>query len=217
MENYREIILGIESINYVRQHLATGLTLSTHVLQTIDLNTGQVATGMPEDMVWGKLYDFDHGGILASESKSIPIKRMETEDGKHFVMKRIPRAFSFTLDTVERFLRDDVKNILILENANARPTDPVLKRSKSTILTFHNEVYHLIIGKPSKEDIRRSIVESESLWTLVGFMTSLPTEADFPSTKELSLDMIGLLAENTQKILIGAYDGEGFLIWQRGK
>jgi hypothetical protein len=215
MKNYREITLGSDSIDYIRKHLSYGLTISKYILNLLNLDEGQVVTGLPEDTAIEKLYDFEHGGILASELKTMPIYRVQDKNGKYFTMQRVPRAFPFVLDTVNRFLKGGVSRLLILEDANAKSTDPVIQKYGSPIWTFQSEVYHLVFGIPSNEEIKSTINKSDSLWTLVGFMTSLPKEEHFPLKKEISLETIEMLAENTQKILVGAYDGEGFLIWQR--
>jgi hypothetical protein len=215
MEDYKEYELDIISISFIRKHLLSGLTLSKQVLKFLDIEKGKVFTGMPKDIALGKLSDFDHGGIIDTNFNSPIFQSFQDKDGRKIIMQRVSRAFTYVTDTTINFLQKSDNNLLIVENVKARPTDPITIDDKSVIWIFQNEIYHPIFGKTSSEEITRTLTKADSLWTMVGFLTSLPKEDNLPLKKEMSLDTIQNLAKNTQKIIVSAYDGEGFLIWQQ--
>ena len=51
---------------------------------------------------------------------------------------------------------------------------------------------------------------------LIGVMTSLP-EGHYLALekKKITSEELKLLAERAEKIIVGAYDGEGYLIWSK--
>ena len=214
MGNYKEIILGEEAKNYVEKHLSYGQTLSKLVLEYIDLKLGNVITGLPSDANLDKINDFDSGGILPAIEKS-KWRTIVGEDGVEHIMKPIPRNFSYAVNIIGAFLKGNKDRLCVFENVKAGPSDPILLKHSSAILTFKKEVYHVLTNREiSEEEVVRAIKESESLWTFVGFMTSLQgIKKESLSSKELSSEAMKILAENVEKIIVGAYDGEGFLIW----
>lgn len=216
MTNYKEITLGNDAINYVMKHLSYGHAISKTVLNKLDIQNGQIIVGLPEYANWEKVNDLEHGGILPAVDRS-KWRTISGENGKTYTMELIPRFFPFIVDNIKSFLMKSSTNLCILENANASPTDWALKNIQSIIWTFQSEVYHILgKGEQSQSEIEKTIKESESLWTWIGFLTSFPGIDSYPIVKkEISMDIIMILAGNVEKILVGAYDGEGFLVWNR--
>ena len=63
-----------------------------------------------------------------------------------------------------------------------------------------------------KETIRRA----QSIPRFVGAMTSLPPDIALPLEKHQAIEESDLaqMAQATKNIIVGAYDGESYVIWQ---
>ena len=217
MGKYKEIALTEpKAVAYIREHLGYGHTLSSYFLEKVDLQTGYVTTGLPGNANLEKVYNFKYGGILPTAPES-EWRRVIGKDGRKFVMVPTPRFFSYTVEIISSFLKGGAGRICILENATNKPTDPVLQKYQSIIWTHQDEIYH-ILGREdySNKEIEKIINEAEALWTFVGFMTYMPSKEFLISSRyEIPLEELKALAERTEKVIVGAYDGEGYLIWHR--
>lgn len=104
----------------------------------------------------------------------------------------------------------------MLENAIADRADAWLKRSSVNALFFGDEVYHLVVGPSSAQSIEAAARTAQSLPTFVGTMTSLDGAEKLPGDRgELTLSTLRHFAERAEQIFVGAYDGEGYLLWRR--
>ena len=214
MQEYKQIILGEVALYYVKKHLSHGLTLTKYVRVNVDLDAGQVIVGFPENANLKEINNFESGGFLptAPEEDWVHLGR----DGKKSTMVPVSLDLLYVTDTINAFLADGEGKICVFENRNAKPEYPWLKSCQSHIWVSKNEVYHVL----SKEllfanAIERTILEARSLWTFVGYLTSFPdAKQNFPKS-EVTDELLLILAKRVEKIIVGAYDGEGFLIWHK--
>jgi hypothetical protein len=211
----KRIILGPKAIEYVRKRLARGHALSRHVLEKVDLGHGQVTTALPRNADLEKLWNFEEG-ILPSPPQS-EWRRFTSKNGHGTVMIPKPQFSSYAIKTIQSFLLSGTGRLCVFENALAEPDDLVLQRYKSRMVTFQDEVYHLIVaGNDSDTDIEQAISEAGSSLDLNGVLTSLPgDEAKLSARREITPDMLSIMAQRVDKILFRAWDGEAFLVWNR--
>ncbi len=75
-----------------------------------------------------------------------------------------------------------------------------------------NEIYYMFDYRSNNlELLKKAIVESEQVWHFVSVITEINL-----NKKEITLDKIKNLVENTKIIIVGAYDGEAYVFWERG-
>ena len=105
----------------------------------------------------------------------------------------------------------------VFEDWMVRKGDPVLSRVKTPFLTFQDEVYYIILGEDAEMDtIKNAIKETPRIPFSIGIITSQPDELNILSSDEnISKAELLMLAERTEKIVVSAYDGEGYLIWSK--
>ncbi len=115
------------------------------------------------------------------------------------------------------FLKAGNLNACVFEDWSVKAGDPNLSSSKSHILTFHGEVYYVLFGGDVEDSrIETTVAEARRLPVSFGVMTSVPDEASNVNMKAgLDCDLLRSLAERTERIVVGAYDGESYLIWYR--
>jgi hypothetical protein len=193
--NYRETIFTEKAASFLMEYLNYGHELDRQLLRLLDIKSGGVAAYLPENTNQDYLYRFEYGGVASREE-----------------------SIACAVTVIAQFLDDATRGICILEDASFRPSDPVMARRDTPWVALNDEVYYYIIGKyvdPLK--IRRAIVEAESLHFFVCVLSSLPESMDFPvSDKTITAVDVEILAGRAEKFIVGAYDGEGYLIWHKG-
>ena len=214
MNEYKEIILGSEALAYVKRHVSFGLTLSKYVQENIDLNNGTVAEGFPENADIKRINNFDSGGFLATTPEEDWVHL--DNDGQKSTLVPVSVDFKYVTDTINSFLASDERNCALFESSISKPSDPYLKRLQSKIWVAKEEVYNILNRELLFSDaIERTIRETRSSWVFVGYLTSFPeAKQDFLKT-ELTDGILLLLAKRVEKIIVGAYDNESFLIWHK--
>jgi hypothetical protein len=211
-----EINLGTEAVTYVKECLASGNTLATLLLQSHNIDNGSVVTFLPIGTSDADAKKFKSGGklpTLASESH----KEITADDGSKWRMVPKPNTKSELVTIIQDFLRAKQEHICIFEDAVSAPTDPWLLTSGTRVLIFNNEVYHCL----TQDDVAHtnrilSTINRTTTWRFIGALTSVPDGKTFAfDTRTLTNDDLKAVATKTKIIVIGAYDGEGYLIWKQ--
>lgn len=214
MNRYKEISFGPEAIKYIHECLTDGKTLAKYLLKELDLEGGKVITFLPEDISDEESKQFTEGKLKEPPPKNH--KYFTNEKGSRWRMVPKPDMSFWLVNVIQTFLNTGKKRCCIFEDANAQPNDPYLASIKTRFLTFNKEVYHFLSWEDlDAERILQTIRHAES-WLFIGAMTSIPKEKDFfLEVGKITSDELRALAERTKKIIIGAYDWEGYLIWSK--
>lgn len=223
MNIYREINLGIEGIEYIRHCLSDGKTLSKYLLQCLNLTEGRVITFLPKDISDEGAIEFSDGKL---EEPPRDTHRIYTaEDGTSRRMVPKPNVDFWLVEVIQTYLSAGENRCCIFENALAESADPWLLKAKSKILTLDSEVYHFLSrGDAEPAKIGQTIKEARSTYPpLVGALASTCKQGknvrgfshESQTIQKISTDELRFLAENNEKIIVGAYDGEGYVIWSK--
>lgn len=206
MKDYRDIILGNEANSYINEILQEGNTLSQHIIRKINIQNGRVKTFSPSICNNSKNYnEFYYGGISADVPEPKKIRQNDIE--AHLAM------------LVKTFISENLSNVCIIENSLANKNDAWVKNIGSNLLFFNDEVYHFLSSKNFKgDDILKTITQAKSIPVFIGYFASIPEKIlirfNSKPSIEISIEEIGTIANGIQKIFVGAYDGEGYLIWE---
>ncbi len=213
IRDLREFKLGGAALDFLRERLAEGKTLSRCLLQYCDLKGGDVVTHLPGDMKEDELYQFSIGGKLPVPLGSA--KRVQASDGRWMTMVRTPNMDAYLARIIRDFLRDD-RSLCLFEDFKSSPTDPRIQREDERIRILGDEVYYALgkIDAVDEEKIAKTIRDADSIWHFLCVMSSLP-EMRRLSGRNLTEEIVKCLAERAEKIAINAYDGEGYLLWYR--
>ena len=220
-EAYKEITLGPEAVDYVRDRLVTGKTLAKLLLDRGDLDKGKITAFLPTDADLSKVNNFSRGGVLPAPPLET-YHHYTTPDGTKTVMAPVPGTSNQLAAMVQEFLNRSDKRIGLFESAVAKPTDGFLSTPNAKdlrVLSFQGNVYYLLKHQDNSEKIEKTLRYAKSFRAL-GVLVHLSKDKFLPFgedsvPKELTLDELKVLAEETEKMIIGAYDGEGYLIWTR--
>jgi hypothetical protein len=101
--------------------------------------------------------------------------------------------------------------------ATVRPGDAWLAQTKVHTLTYRESVYHYLVNKDSEnlDLIGLTVRKSRSIRPPLRCVFSQYPGLSRVDTSTIEMTAIQTIGDRTEKLVIGAYDGEGFLIWSR--
>ncbi|HEV2826949.1 MAG TPA: hypothetical protein VGW76_05050 [Pyrinomonadaceae bacterium] len=205
MNTFKKIELGSEGVEYVKRQLTLGHTLAKSLLASHDIGTGRVFTILPASTDDAAAKDFESGGKLPS---------LFSPNDNDSNLEPVPNTDSYLVDQVRTFLHEGNDRACVFEDASAAPGDPYLRNIETRISTMNQEVYHLLCPADISNDKILKTIRLARSWLFIGVMTYSST--DLCSGREpLTLQELTWLAQRAEKIVIGAYDGEGYLTWEK--
>jgi hypothetical protein len=210
---YKEIELGTNGVEYVKGSLKYGNTLSQALLKMENSRLYDAKTFVHVDVADEKLNLFEQGGI----SRPVPemLRNFEPRDGFSWG-ELSPKVDFWLVPLIQDFLSSIEDSLLILEDNEVRPDDPWLRNYPDLpVLTYEDEVYYYLSQTQSGK-IKRLFSFAKS-WTFMGMLTSLPEGIEMlPRKRSLTKGEIELLAERAERVIVAAYDHEGYIICRRG-
>lgn len=202
------------AIDYVEQCLLDGNALAKAVLEVVPLREGRVLTCLPKGVAPTSLQDFRTGGKLPPPPVS-EWRHIERQD-ETLLMIPVSPTNDWLVEHIKRFLRGGAKRICVFEDALKRVGDPVLHDLSTRYATFGKEIYHLILDSDAEDErILKVMRSARSVPTFIGALTRW--RGELPTSHRISLApaTIHALAQAVDKLVIGAFDGEGYLIWNK--
>lgn len=209
----QEIELGPAGIRYVRERLADGKALSKCLLETLDLERGKLTTFLPPGVSEAEVYQFSYGGKLHQAEK----RKTTLANGRSFYGAPVPNTDKLLISTIRAHLASTNSPFCIFEHQLAVPEDPWLSHKGLQIATTGRTVLlFLTAGQTDEELIRSTTKRARSAFPpLVGALARSPSEMMLTNGARVEPDGLQRIAEQTEKLIVGAYDGESYLIWTR--
>lgn len=197
------------TLEYFKSSIDETNLISSTLLKTYNYKDGSFFTLLPADADLTKIYDFDSfilkqnplieygDGAKKSKYQIIPTIREELSE---FLMGKIKNSKSMSC---------------IIDDYNSTYNDGYEDKLFSLCGThYKEEVYYLLNNKNiSKKLILECLRLSNTFWHSLCILT----EANLNDliNQELSLKKIQETCLNTSMIIAGAYDGEGYIFWER--
>ena len=147
---------------------------------------------------------------------------IDRPNGKREVLVPKPKADEGLFSVIRAHLEKEPDNLCILEEQledagsylnNPPPSGYI---GGGSILTYKNDLYFFHHGVKTCDEIRKAISYASSILICIGVLTSFPGGGNLLAQhKEITDNQLRTLAENTESIFVGAYDGVGYLIWHK--
>ena len=220
---YQEFVLKGELIDqYALECLNGGNTLARELLRVKNIKSAEKTTLLPSEFDPQSIEKYSYGGVF-ERNEAVPMEkieeiRKEMNLGPSAVIEAVEDGPSkkWLIDKLVEYLGTDKDRLVIFENAIAEPLAPYIQKDLTNVYFFEEEVYHALGAEDSsdKKHIEKVIRRAES-YMLVGAMSFVPDKESI-LTKQLSLETIKAIAENTMAVISRAFDGEGYVICTLG-
>ncbi|MFH1230962.1 MAG: hypothetical protein V1709_05635 [Planctomycetota bacterium] len=191
-----------------------GKILARLVLELVNLKQGTIYTMLPPNISLKQINEFENGGVIPLSDKD----RANITLIGGGVMVPTPNNFNCLYSIIKEYLRGNNQNICIFIDAMANVDDKGMQEEKTDFFTFQNNIYWCITSANAEEDkIKTVMMNSSDAWIgFLGILTSTEKLETPPFNKrEVTLKELGVFAKNTSRIIVSAYDGESFLIWEK--
>lgn len=212
---YQVVDVTEAGISYVLKSLRYGRMLSNLTARYLPIEKGKVKTFAHHSVEITDLSQFETTWIGRDLPESI--RNFPEDDSKRGID---PEMNFFVVPAIQDFLAERNQNICIHEHIDARPTPQRMKHyADYPVLTFADQDVYFFIddAEATIASIRQPFGTIPS-WNAKAFLTSLPDNAEpLRKHQEIDLNLLKLMAKRTEKIIVGAYDGEGYLIWSRSQ
>jgi len=146
----------------------------------------------------------------------MPESKEETwRRGEYVTFKPVLNTNAHLVNMIHEYLQKEKDNICIFENFEAKKSDPWSESRKVNLFFYKDEVYHLLSNKNfSTRSIDQELRWASTVYHFMGVMSSLPIENQKTTeSHELSDTEWDIVVSNLKRIIVGAYDGESYLIW----
>jgi hypothetical protein len=211
MGGYTQIALGSEALDYLCERLEKGRALLRYALPGVRSRPGEIRTLLPAGVPDDAARDFQWGGKVAPG----PSRYTTAPDGRRFRIEEVRGTRDGLIWVIQQFLAGGPSHVCVV-NTVARPSHSWLKRTKGQMVVADDEIYGLVAHGASVGEIDVAIREGGG-WGFVAAMSQLtePLTIGGPGTvTPVSDELLRQIARRTRMVAIGAYDGEGYLVWR---
>lgn len=188
-----KVKLGTEAVIFLRNELEQGQRFSEYVLK-LSLEKGEMITFLPKGTGSEFLKDFGESMRYSTgENVTIEVEKLIS-------------------DFILAYLMIDEKKIVVFETL-WEINKYQINNKPCSYFTYHNKKYDFITNiKKGNNTINECISDAQGYPT-VFICTTTSSDMPIPIFKEIEDEFIQKMANNTEHIIIGAFDGEGYMIW----
>ena len=190
-----------KTFSYFIDHMHWESTLSNKIVDNIDFEKGKFYTFQPITANLKKIYDFSEGGILP---QNIPYKSGDS------IWMEIPNIKSEIANFVYNSALENVIDFVFFEDYNASPRNKHLVIDNVDLIIYKEQIYYLIKNPILLKDLKNAIQKTQSLTHSILLLGKGLKTQKFDSEEDF--DTVSKSA-----VIIGttAYDGEGFIFWEK--
>lgn len=196
------------TLDYFTSKLTDVNALSTTLVDSLDFHSGVFFTLLPKTPNLDNLYEFERGGILPQNA---PVK-YSTGEGSFTI---IPSTKEEVGEFISQEIHYDKNLVCVLDDISRTPNDPGLEifYQKNSLFRFGEELYYTSnIDNVSPEFVLELLLQSFTFWHTLGIVTKFP---DMRRDQILSKEILVSICKEAKLAFIGAYDGEGYIFWER--
>lgn len=206
---YRHELDFDRTIEFVKENLNDISALSNELLNLVDFKSGAFFTLLTFGSDLNRLYEFKNGIILPQN----PIIESEIDGSRHTRTPTIKEGLS---NFIFNKLYTNKRLSCVFDDVTCEPNDSSLEsfyESKSLYLHKKEVLYVVKQDNNNAELISDCVWNSFSFWHSVGVLTE--SDCFENDTNVLSSEDIQNICRHTNTIIISAYDGEAYILWEK--
>ncbi len=213
----KKVILNKKGYEYIHDCLDNGNILSNLVLKNIDFMKGEIYTYIPEYVSNEKIYEF-RGGIykLNNSDQEIKYKLPNGQIGAIHKSGYIANAEYGLIGDIIKDFEMGISTTGLFEDPVAGPE--LLKYHEYDYAAQYKTTLYWYLQKGMDSKKMFEIITDIPNFSppLIGFIY-LDNDIQLGNYPVLSGEYLLKVAKNVHKIIVGAYDSEGYLIWVKDK
>jgi hypothetical protein len=216
MNSIKYARLGSDAIAYMRECLAQGHTLAKSLLVMPDLEYGTILAPVPPNTKEDSIGNYRHGPLLPEPAINDHVQYSSEQGGETRIV--LAPNTNYVLEQIIRnYFKQNKHAVCIFEDALARASDPYLKSLRIKRLTHKEEVYYVLLSSDRSTDaVRRAIYQAANPHPGLICVVTTIMDVDFSLRRgQITKDGLTKIAHKAVKIILGAYHGEGYLIWEK--
>jgi hypothetical protein len=194
---------------FVFNNLKEVNSLSIELLKLLDFKTGHFFTLLPEDSNLKMLYDFKGGLILPQFPEQEQII-----DGRKSTFSWIPDRNEDLSQMILTEMSLNSEFSCFFDDVRGRPSDNWSNCFFDVCPMFYEQDVYFVLDNNnlSLERIINCLKISRSFWHSLCVITS----ADLNDLeRNLTQEKIQEVCLNVELVIVGAYDGEGYIFWEK--
>lgn len=194
-----KVELTAESIDYINQELAQGgeLFIEEH-LCALNLGQGHVFSYFPIEF-----------------SPSTPVDFGESIE--FLTGKRVSGEFNSKIkELIRNFLDENSRNVAIFETM-WNEGDPITSQSSLQYFSIKGTRYDFLKGEDEKKPIDDYINDAQGYPTIIALVNGEDSNFEIWDKYHFPEEKVIELIKRTEFLLVGAFDGEGYIIWKKKK
>jgi hypothetical protein len=199
------------AVKYARRQLAHGKSLGKLLLKSVEFGKGDIAILTPAPINSAQIVKFDEGHAPPAQ---VAPKRITIGDRTYVAIPK-ENAYDQLADVIGKFL-ENPEDLCLLENSLAQAGDGWLQRAKSRVVINGADVYHVLFNVDRDgETVSNAIREADGLPIFLGAVGRSPEGMFARNTpfNSISTEQLVNFAETVRCVFVGAYDGDGYVLW----
>lgn len=190
----QKLYLNHVGMSYILDELSQGAELSQR-LCWLELQKGAAFTYVPTELSLSSLSNF-------SES-------MEFLSGRNVIHD----FDEITVQLIAKYLSKNIDNVVMFETL-WRANDPIISKRNYKMVIINSSVYYFISGNDEPKPIIEYLQYAKNYPTVIVLSKRILDENYLPKSKN-DTEALELFYESIDYIIVGAFDGEGFIFWSK--
>jgi hypothetical protein len=186
-----------KALEHIQSSLSNGHLVSRYFSKQQDLDKGKVTTFLPSTINSESIDDYENG-----------------------IQMNLAPPLNWVSQKIQTYLLNSNLGMGLLENYNLQPEHLRFNEHKR-ILVIDNHSYNTLLNQnTSLEDIEDQIDEAESVWIFNAFFgedinQEVANKLKAGSNVTISEDWVKPFLETIKLVVVMAFDGEGYLVWEK--
>lgn len=197
-----------KTLPYFLEHIEYGNTLCQKIIKKVPFSEGNFFILLPDDADLTKLYQFSTGSMIPT----IPYGKV-VYDIEAYPQGYQPQQIISMDSELSIFMLNYLKEFnhsVVVENS-LLTTEECSKIPHVNMVPYNQEVYYFLNQNNSLSEIDEVIGQSSCLWHFMAIITNINNTTAI-LLKDEDLDEI---CDHAQLVIVGAYDGEAYIFWEK--
>lgn len=191
-------------VDYICQDVELKTEFSKYIIENVNFEDGIFFVDLPEESHFDRVYDFKTGGITLDID--LGAEKVENAEGNLYS----PRFFLSTdyeiADFIHKYLTISSKHYGVIDEQKIHPQMKCIDIEGIRSIEKNDEFYYILSGENSCRKIEQTIRRVFCAWRsfAVLYSNDKGDNIRFPE-----------VLEGIKYIIVGAYDGEAYIVWQK--